>query len=207
MWIQSPNSCYTLKGVLICTLVCTSPPSATYSHTSTCTISFQFSHITITCDLSQAPYLPLSACTHWETSLWLTSAAATGWHGTSALTCPRPHMSCFLRGGAWTSKGTRLASECITVWQGTSSGGMLGLCQPAFHLHCILHTLTLLMWTQEHIVSVNTTHLWRQVSDVHRMAFKFQKVRGIPVCEALDSKHNWTERQLHIQSDYLTYLI
>lgn len=108
-------------------------------------------------------------------------------------------------------KGTRLACECITVWQGTTSGGMRGLCQPAagisFTLR-ILHTpVTSLMWAEEHIVSVNTTHPRRQVSDVHRMACKFQKVRGIPVCEALDSKHNWMERKLHIQSDYLTYLI
>lgn len=43
--------------------------------------------------LSPVCYLPLSVCTHWETSLWFASAAAAaaGWHGASAVTCPRPH--------------------------------------------------------------------------------------------------------------------
>lgn len=60
-------------------------------------MSFQFSRIKITCDPFPVSYLPLSACTDWETSHWLASAAATGWHGTSAQTCPRhhPHMSMF----------------------------------------------------------------------------------------------------------------
>lgn len=42
--------------------------------------------------------LLLSACTHWEISLWFASAAS--WHGASAVTCPRhhPHMSSLYEG-------------------------------------------------------------------------------------------------------------
>lgn len=68
-----------------------------YIHTYTSTISFQFSHIKITSDPSPVSNLPLSVCTEPQSENFPQQRQVNGWHGASALTCPRhpPHVSCF----------------------------------------------------------------------------------------------------------------
>lgn len=141
--------------------------------------------------------LPLSACTHWETSLWFASAAS--WHGASAVTCPRhsPHMSSFYEGRN-IIKEIQPAYESLIVWQGTSSGlscycaRFLDLGQPpsGFLLSINLWHTCLLVWTEELITSVNATqsgiNVWRIACKCHVLTFV------LPGCwEEQQKRHNF----------------